>query len=71
MSKRAKHYNKKYIYAQLTYTENIRQFWIQDNNFYSLLENTKWLRYVSYCLEKAVQVCEHLNEGLSVILQGK
>lgn len=60
-----------YIYMCEYISENIRQFWIQDNNFYSLLENTKWLKYISYCLEKAVEVCEHLNLGISVILQGK
>ncbi|XP_051168086.1 myotubularin-related protein 12 [Leptopilina boulardi] len=49
--------------------ENIRQFWIQDNSFYSLLETTKWLKYVSYCLQKAVETSDHLNEGESVILQ--
>lgn len=51
-------------------SENVRQFWIQDNNFYSLLENTKWLKYISYCLQKTVEVCDHLSLGISVILQG-
>ncbi|XP_071649884.1 myotubularin-related protein 12 isoform X4 [Temnothorax longispinosus] len=51
------------------FQENIRQFWIQDNNFYSLLENTKWLKYISYCLQKTVEVCDRLNLGISVILQ--
>ncbi|XP_050464297.1 myotubularin-related protein 10-B isoform X2 [Cataglyphis hispanica] len=57
-------------FISLCSPENIRQFWIQDNNFYSLLENTKWLKYISYCLQKAVEVCEQLNLGISVILQG-
>ncbi|XP_017888753.1 myotubularin-related protein 10-B isoform X2 [Ceratina calcarata] len=57
-------------FAVLCCPENIRQFWLQDNNFYSLLENTKWLKYVSYCLQKAVEACEHLHSGSSVILQG-
>jgi len=52
------------------FLENIRQFWIQDNNFYSLLETTKWLKYISYCLQKAIEVCDHLNLGISVVLQG-
>lgn len=56
-------------FANLCSPENIRQFWIQDNNFYSLLENTKWLKYVSHCLEKAVEACDNLHSGLSVILQ--
>ncbi|XP_011696648.1 PREDICTED: myotubularin-related protein 12 isoform X3 [Wasmannia auropunctata] len=56
-------------FISLCTPENIRQFWIQDNNFYSLLENTKWLKYISYCLQKTVEVCDHLNLGISVILQ--
>lgn len=51
--------------------ENLRQFLIQENNFYSSLENTKWLKYVSYCLQKSVEACEHLNNEVPVILQGK
>ncbi|XP_015112099.1 myotubularin-related protein 10-B [Diachasma alloeum] len=49
--------------------ENIRQFWMQDNNFYSLLENSKWLKYISHCLQKAVEASDHLSSGTSVILQ--
>ncbi|XP_018306060.1 myotubularin-related protein 10-B isoform X2 [Mycetomoellerius zeteki] len=56
-------------FINLCTPENIRQFWIQDNNFYSLLENTKWLKYISYCLQKTVEVCDRLNLGISVILQ--
>ncbi|XP_078044125.1 myotubularin-related protein 10-B isoform X2 [Augochlora pura] len=56
-------------FANLCSPENIRQFWHQDNNFYSLLENTKWLKHVSYCLQKAVEACEHLHLESSVILQ--
>ncbi|XP_063991002.1 myotubularin-related protein 10-B [Diachasmimorpha longicaudata] len=49
--------------------ENIRQFWMQDNNFYSLLENSKWLKFISHCLQKAVEASDHLSSGTSVILQ--
>lgn len=52
-------------------TESVRQFLIQENNFYSLLESTKWLKYVSYCLQKSVEATEQLNSGIPVILQGK
>lgn len=55
--------------ANLCSPENIRQFWLQDNNFYSLVDNSKWLKYISYCLQKAVEACEHLHLGFSVILQ--
>ncbi|XP_017791187.1 PREDICTED: myotubularin-related protein 10-B [Habropoda laboriosa] len=56
-------------FASLCSPENIRQFWLQDNNFYSSVENTKWLKYVSYCLSKTVETCNHLHSGFSVILQ--
>ncbi|XP_043260990.1 myotubularin-related protein 10-B isoform X2 [Colletes gigas] len=71
-----KHVSVKFIavafskFANLCSPENIRQFWLQDNNFYSLVENTKWLKCVSYCLQKAVEACEHLHLERSVILQG-
>lgn len=50
--------------------ESVRQFLIQESNFYSLLESTKWLKYVSYCLQKSVEASELLNTGVPVILQG-
>ncbi|XP_012272966.1 myotubularin-related protein 10-B [Orussus abietinus] len=56
-------------FVHLCSPENIRQFWIQDNNFYSLLESTKWLKHVSYCLQKAVEASDHLDSGTSVIMQ--
>ncbi|KAG7210302.1 hypothetical protein KM043_011844 [Ampulex compressa] len=56
-------------FASLCSPENIRQFWMQDNNFYSLLESTKWLKYISYCLQKAAEAYDCFNMGLSVILQ--
>ncbi|KAH0539767.1 myotubularin-related protein 10-B [Cotesia glomerata] len=56
-------------FISLCSPDNIRQFWLQDNNFYSLLESTKWLKFVSYCLQKAVEASDHLNSGTSVILQ--
>ncbi|XP_043488779.1 myotubularin-related protein 10-B [Polistes fuscatus] len=56
-------------FSSLCSPENIRQLWIQDNNFYSLLESTKWLKYVSYCLEKTILACTSLKSGFSVVLQ--
>lgn len=44
---------------------------MQDNNFYSLLESSKWLKFISYCLEKASEATSNLKSGTSVILQGK
>ncbi|XP_012259111.1 myotubularin-related protein 10-B [Athalia rosae] len=56
-------------FISLCSPENIRQFWLQDNNFYSLLEGTKWLKSVSYCLEKSVEASKYLSTGTSVVLQ--
>ncbi|XP_066592594.1 myotubularin-related protein 12 [Prorops nasuta] len=56
-------------FINLCSPENIRQFWVQDNNFYSLLESSKWLKYISCCLQKAVETCDQLKSGYSVILQ--
>ena len=50
--------------------DTVRQFWYQDNHFYSLLENSKWLLYVSNCLQKAVEAARLLNNNVSVVLQG-
>ncbi|OXU27288.1 hypothetical protein TSAR_008542 [Trichomalopsis sarcophagae] len=56
-------------FVHLCSPESVRQFLIQENNFYSLLESTKWLKYVSYCLQKSVEASELLNSGVPVILQ--
>ncbi|XP_011501148.1 PREDICTED: myotubularin-related protein 10-B [Ceratosolen solmsi marchali] len=56
-------------FVHLCSPESVRQFLMQENNFYSLLESTKWLKYVSYCLQKAVEASEQLNNGVPVILQ--
>ncbi|CAB0045294.1 unnamed protein product [Trichogramma brassicae] len=56
--------------VELCSPDSIRQFIHQENNFYSLLENTKWLKHVSLCLRKSVEACEELNDGVPVILQG-
>ncbi|XP_014219642.1 myotubularin-related protein 10 [Copidosoma floridanum] len=56
-------------FVTLCSPDSVRQFVIQENNFYSSLESTKWLKYVSYCLEKSVEASEHLNNGIPVILQ--
>ncbi|XP_034943882.1 myotubularin-related protein 10-B isoform X2 [Chelonus insularis] len=56
-------------FVTLCAPENIRQFWMQDSNFYSTLESSKWLKFVSHCLQKAVEASDYLNSGTSVILQ--
>ena len=50
--------------------DSLRQFFVQESSFYSSLESTKWLKCVSYCLQRAVEASEYINEGIPVILQG-
>jgi hypothetical protein len=52
-------------------TESLRQFWIQDNHFFSLLEGSRWLHIVSVCLRKAIEAAEVIQRDETVVLQGK
>jgi hypothetical protein len=52
-------------------TESLRQFWIQDNHFFSLLEASRWLHIVSLCLHKAIEAAEAILRDETVVLQGK
>uniref|UniRef100_A0A1B6ECB3 Myotubularin phosphatase domain-containing protein n=1 Tax=Clastoptera arizonana TaxID=38151 RepID=A0A1B6ECB3_9HEMI len=55
---------------ELCSCESVRQFWIQDNHFLSLVESSKWLHYVSNCLSKAAEVARTLLQSeKSVVLQ--
>lgn len=63
--------------VQLSYTklrklcapESLQQFWIQDNRFFSLLEDSHWLHIVSACLCKAIEAAGAIQEDLTVVLQ--
>lgn len=47
-----------------------RLFKQQDNKFYSLLESTRWLQYVSLCLQNAVNGARQLTwDNCTVVLQ--
>ncbi|XP_050421975.1 myotubularin-related protein 10-B isoform X2 [Adelges cooleyi] len=54
---------------ELCAPESARQFWVQDNHFYSFLEASKWLQYVSSCLGSAMDIANILNRKTSVVLQ--
>ncbi|KAJ8672661.1 hypothetical protein QAD02_003920, partial [Eretmocerus hayati] len=56
-------------FVALCSPDSLRQFLVQENNFYSQLESTKWLKYASYCLQKSAEACEQLEKGVPVILQ--
>ena len=55
----------------MLFLEDIRQFWVQDHHFYSLLESTRWLNHVSSCLAKALVAAKMLYREVTVVLQGK
>ncbi|XP_045468670.1 myotubularin-related protein 10-A [Harmonia axyridis] len=50
--------------------DSTRQFKQQDYKFYGLLDNSRWLAYVSTCLGKAVEAAEQLSvHNSTVVLQ--
>lgn len=56
---------------ELCAPESTRQFKTQDFKFYGLMDNAKWLYYVSTCLSKAVEGAEELSKpnATTVVLQ--
>lgn len=46
-----------------------KHFWIQDNNFLSLVESSRWLHAVSACLSKALEASRILYRDVTVVLQ--
>ncbi|RZF37483.1 hypothetical protein LSTR_LSTR005358 [Laodelphax striatellus] len=54
---------------ELCAPESEKQFWVQDSNFLSLVENTRWLHTVSACLAKAVETSRLLFKDITVVLQ--
>lgn len=50
--------------------ENDRQFMLQDSRFYSLLDKTYWLLYVSLCLKYSTEISILMkNDGETIVLQ--
>uniref|UniRef100_A0A182PPU5 Myotubularin phosphatase domain-containing protein n=1 Tax=Anopheles epiroticus TaxID=199890 RepID=A0A182PPU5_9DIPT len=49
--------------------DNDQQFMAQDGRFYSLLEKSYWLLYVSLCLKHSDIAAKLLQEGQTVVLQ--
>ncbi|XP_062564541.1 myotubularin-related protein 10-B [Armigeres subalbatus] len=54
---------------KLCIPENDREFMQQDSRFYSLLDKTYWLLYVSVCLKQSVEAAKMLISGRTVVLQ--
>uniref|UniRef100_A0A182QGP7 Myotubularin phosphatase domain-containing protein n=1 Tax=Anopheles farauti TaxID=69004 RepID=A0A182QGP7_9DIPT len=49
--------------------DNDQQFMAQDSRFYSLLEKSYWLLYVSLCLKHSDAAAKMLRDGQTVVLQ--
>lgn len=49
--------------------ESDRELTIQDQRFYTLLDKTSWLLYVSLCIKMANDAAKFLRDGASVVLQ--
>ncbi|KAM3965433.1 myotubularin-related protein 10-like [Aphomia sociella] len=44
-------------------------FWAQDSQYYSILDSSRWLRYVANCIAFADEAAEYLSRNVSVVLQ--
>ncbi|KAJ0174964.1 hypothetical protein K1T71_009105 [Dendrolimus kikuchii] len=44
-------------------------FWIQDSQYYTFLDSSKWLRYVANCISFADDAAQHLSDNVTVVLQ--
>lgn len=54
---------------ELCISDSVRSFNSQDGKFYSILDSTKWLQYVSICLSKATEGATCLRNKTTVVLQ--
>ncbi|XP_059062230.1 myotubularin-related protein 10-B [Achroia grisella] len=46
----------------------IRNFWEQDSKYYLILDSSRWLRYVAYCLAFADDAAKNLANNVTVVL---
>ncbi|XP_073960257.1 myotubularin-related protein 10-B-like isoform X2 [Choristoneura fumiferana] len=44
-------------------------FWVQDSQYYSLMEASRWLRHVARCIAFADDAARHLAGNVTVVLQ--
>lgn len=49
--------------------ESTKQFMSQDDKFYTHLDKSNWLLYVSLCLKHSIEASEQMKNGTSVVLQ--
>ncbi|CAH2269390.1 jg16416 [Pararge aegeria aegeria] len=55
--------------ADLCTPTTLSGFWIQDSQYYSILESSRWLRYVANCLAFADDAASHLANNQTVVVQ--
>ncbi|CAB3244929.1 unnamed protein product [Arctia plantaginis] len=55
--------------ADLCTPTTLGGFWIQDSQYYSILDSSKWLRYVANCIAFADEAAQHLGNNVTVVLQ--
>ncbi|XP_045775855.1 myotubularin-related protein 10-A isoform X1 [Maniola jurtina] len=55
--------------ADLCTPTTLSSFWIQDSQYYSILESSRWLRYVANCIAFADDAASHLANNQTVVLQ--
>ncbi|CAG9565884.1 unnamed protein product [Danaus chrysippus] len=59
-------YNK---LVELCTPTTLSAFWMQDSQYYSILDSCRWLRYVSSCISFADEAASHLENNITVVLQ--
>ncbi|CAH0718119.1 unnamed protein product, partial [Brenthis ino] len=55
--------------ADLCTPTTLSGFWMQDSQYYSILESSRWLRHVAACLAGADDAAAHLAANVTVVLQ--
>ncbi|CAH4021031.1 myotubularin-related protein 10-B [Pieris brassicae] len=55
--------------ADLCTPNTLSQFWMQDSQYYSILESSRWLRYVCNCITFADDAARHIVDNVTVVLQ--
>ncbi|XP_068622451.1 myotubularin-related protein 10-B [Battus philenor] len=55
--------------AELCTPTTLGNFWLQDSQYYSILESSRWLRYVANCLAFADEAAAQLSANVTVVLQ--
>ncbi|XP_075979433.1 myotubularin-related protein 10-B [Anticarsia gemmatalis] len=55
--------------ADLCTPTTLGGFWVQDSQYYSILDSSRWLRHVANCIAFADDAAQHLSNNVTVVLQ--